>query len=207
MSKPRGRPPHDDVLTPAEWRIAHGVRHGMTNRQIAARRGISVDAVKFHVANIVVKLGLVNRRALRHWSGAPKDSALAAKEKTMTDELSIQGIGQIARTVADVETSTTWYRDVLGLKHMFTVGKLAFFDLDGVRLMLDQKVDVQPTESILYLRVPDIDAAYRSLQARGVEFFNAPHMIYRHDDGTEEWMAFFNDPEGRPLSIMATAGP
>jgi methylmalonyl-CoA/ethylmalonyl-CoA epimerase len=28
-------------------------------------------------------------------------------------------------------------------------------------------------------------------------------MIHRHDDGTEEWMAFFNDNEGRPLAIMA----
>ena len=28
-------------------------------------------------------------------------------------------------------------------------------------------------------------------------------MIYRHADGMEEWMAFFDDPEGRPLAIMA----
>jgi methylmalonyl-CoA/ethylmalonyl-CoA epimerase len=32
-------------------------------------------------------------------------------------------------------------------------------------------------------------------------------MIHRHDDGTEEWMAFFNDPDGRPLAIMAQAKP
>jgi hypothetical protein len=25
----------------------------------------------------------------------------------------------------------------------------------------------------------------------------------RHGDGTEEWMAFFNDPDGRPLAIMS----
>ncbi len=30
-------------------------------------------------------------------------------------------------------------------------------------------------------------------------------MIPRHADGTEEWMAFFNDPEKRPLAIMAQA--
>jgi methylmalonyl-CoA/ethylmalonyl-CoA epimerase len=39
--------------------------------------------------------------------------------------------------------------------------------------------------------------------ARGVEFIGAPHMIYRHADGTEEWMAFFKDPEGRPLALMS----
>jgi len=28
-------------------------------------------------------------------------------------------------------------------------------------------------------------------------------MIHRHEDGTEEWMAFFKDNEGRPLAIMS----
>ena len=49
----------------------------------------------------------------------------------------------------------------------------------------------------------DISAAHANLTARGVEFHGAPHMIHRHADGTEEWMAFFNDPEARPLAIMA----
>jgi len=48
MSK-RGRPAHDDLLTPAEWRVVEAVRHGMSNREIAERRRISLDAVKFHV--------------------------------------------------------------------------------------------------------------------------------------------------------------
>ena len=41
------------------------------------------------------------------------------------------------------------------------------------------------------------------LSRRGVEFTNAPHMIHRHPDGTEEWLAVFKDNEGRPLAIMA----
>jgi hypothetical protein len=53
------------------------------------------------------------------------------------------------------------------------------------------------------LRVDDIGAAHGELLARGVEFIGAPHMIYRHADGTEEWMAFFKDPEGRPLALMS----
>jgi hypothetical protein len=51
--------------------------------------------------------------------------------------------------------------------------------------------------------VPDIDAAYDGLQARGVEFISAPHLIHRHQDGTEEWMAFFKDPDGQVLSILS----
>ncbi|HWO74095.1 MAG TPA: LuxR C-terminal-related transcriptional regulator, partial [Dehalococcoidia bacterium] len=73
----RGRLRHPDVLTPAEWRVVEGVRHGMTNREIARGQGVSLDAVKFHVENAVAKLGLEGRRALRFWRGVRRDSALA----------------------------------------------------------------------------------------------------------------------------------
>jgi len=32
-------------------------------------------------------------------------------------------------------------------------------------------------------------------------------MIFRHANGTEEWMAFFKDPEGRPLALMEQVPP
>jgi hypothetical protein len=35
----------------------------------------------------------------------------------------------------------------------------------------------------------------------------APHMIHRHANGIEEWMAFFEDPDSRPLAIMAQVAP
>ena len=62
-------------------------------------------------------------------------------------------------------------------------------------------------DSVLYFRVPDIQAAYDALQRRGVEFAGAPHMIYRHPDGTEEWMAFFKDCDDGMLAIMAQVKP
>jgi len=40
------------------------------------------------------------------------------------------------------------------------------------------------------------------LETRSVKFTHAPHMIHRHEDGTEEWMAFFEDNECRPLALM-----
>ena len=52
MSK-RGRPAHDDLLTPAEWRIVEAVRHGMSNRDIATRRGISLDFNSVTLADAV----------------------------------------------------------------------------------------------------------------------------------------------------------
>jgi len=32
-------------------------------------------------------------------------------------------------------------------------------------------------------------------------------MIHKHENGAEEWVAFFNDPEGRPLTIMSSVEP
>ena len=199
MKRQRGRPPHADLLTPGEWRTVHSIQHGMSNAEIARRRGISVNAVKFHVSNALAKLGLRNRRELRAWFRAPAGSPVT---QTLEAPVQITQIGQIARSVGDTATAEKWYRDVLGLKHLYTFGALAFFDLGGTRLMLSQEGGAAK-ESILYLKVADIAAAHRDLQARGVKSTHAPHMIHRHADGTEEWMAFFEDPDGRPLAIMA----
>jgi DNA-binding CsgD family transcriptional regulator/catechol 2,3-dioxygenase-like lactoylglutathione lyase family enzyme len=197
----RGRPAHDDVLTPAEWRIAHGIQHGMTNREIAARRGISLDAVKFHVSNVLAKLGLEDRKALRTWFRVPRDSSLNRKQDGAP--MSLGRIGQIARSVSDIERAKAFYGEVLRLPHLYTFGNLAFFDCDGTRLMLSQNETPASNESLLYLLVENIEACYGELRSRGVEFLSAPHMIHRHADGTEEWMAFFKDPDDRPLALMA----
>lgn len=202
MGSARGRPPHPDVLTPAEWRVIQFVRHGLSNRQIAARFGVSLDAIKYHVENIVAKLGVAGRSQLKLWRGAPNDSALAHGEVTMTTPLQLGPIGQISRSVRNIEESIDWYKNKVGLAHLYTYGKLSFFDCGGTRLFLQEAAEPSP-ESVLYLRVPDINASYDALQARGVQFKNAPHLIHRHEDGMEEWMAFFDDLEGRTLAIMS----
>jgi DNA-binding CsgD family transcriptional regulator/catechol 2,3-dioxygenase-like lactoylglutathione lyase family enzyme len=199
----RGRPPHDDVLTPAEWKVTHAVQHGMTNREIAERSGVSRDGVKFHIANVLGKLGLANRKALRHWFRAPKGSALEQKEKTAVASPGLGPIAQISRSVSNIQQAERWYGQVLGLQPLYTFGNLAFFDCGGTRLFLSQEAASPGSESIIYFRVEDIQDAHRTLQGKGVEFINAPHMIHRHADGTEEWMAVFKDLEGRPLAILA----
>lgn len=201
-----GRPPFDDVLTPAEWRVTECVRHGLTNAQIAKRLDVSRDAIKYHVANVLQKLGLTSRKELRHWDGIRKSSALFGRKHPVDANIKIEALGQIARTVRDIRAAESWYRDVLGLPHLYTFGKLAFFDCAGVRLFLSEG-DAPAAESILYFRVQDIHATHAALTGRGVEFINAPHRVHQHDDGTEEWMAFFNDNEGRPLALMSQVTP
>ena len=62
-----GRPRHPDILTPAEWRVLEALREGGTNAEIGARLGISADAVKYHVSNMLGKLALRDRRELASW--------------------------------------------------------------------------------------------------------------------------------------------
>ena len=137
MTTGPGRPRHDDLLTPAEWKVAEQVRHGMTNRRIAERMGVSLDAVKFHVSNALSKLGLSSRGQLRLWDGVAKGTALHSMRRqgmdaqTATD--SYMMLGQIARTTKCFDNSHAWYRDVLGLPELYSFGNLAFYDLGGVR--------------------------------------------------------------------------
>ncbi|HJW45441.1 MAG TPA: LuxR C-terminal-related transcriptional regulator [Lysobacter sp.] len=202
MPRPRGRPRYDDLLTPAEWRVVEAVRHGMTNPVIARRQDVSVDAVKYHVANALQKLGLSNRAELRAWNGIRRNSALSAKAAPMNNDIALGPVGQVARSVKDVAAARTWYQDVLGLEHLYSFGNLAFFNCDGLRLFLSEG-EGGVAESVLYFRVDDIRVAHAALAGRGVEFINAPHLIHTHADGTEEWMAFFKDNEGRTLALMS----
>src|SRR5262245_33716260 len=136
MNNGRGRPPHDDLLTPMEWTTVEWVRHGLTNRQIAARRGVSLDAVKFHVGNVLGKLGLASRAELRRWDGVRRDSSL--KRRDTMEATALGTIGQVSRTVADLAASQAFYGETLGLPHLYTFGDLAFFDCGGTRLYLHQ---------------------------------------------------------------------
>lgn len=204
MTRPRGRPPYSDVLTPSEWRVVEAVRHGLTNPAIAGKMKISTDAVKYHVANALSKLGFTSRAELRLWGGVAQASALAERTVDMNAKLELGALGQVSRTVGEIGVARRWYEEVLGLPHLYSFGNLAFFDCGGVRLFLSEG-DGGEANSILYFRVADVRVTHAQLQERGVAFINAPHMIHRHEDGTEEWMAFFQDNEGRPLAIMSTA--
>lgn len=123
----------------------------------------------------------------------------------MAGDFALGPLGQVALTVTDIEKAEQFYRDVLGLPHLYTFGNLAFFDCGGTRLFITAMEDAahDRNHSVLYFRVPDIHAAFDKLSGRGVVFVDLPHMIHRHDDGTEEWMAFFNDPDGNTLAVMS----
>jgi catechol 2,3-dioxygenase-like lactoylglutathione lyase family enzyme len=117
-------------------------------------------------------------------------------------------IGQIAVPVRDVERAIAFYRDTLGMRFLFKAPPgLGFFDCAGVRLMLDAPAGAQAgNASVIYYRVPDLQAAFETLSDRGVSFEAKPHLIARLPDH-ELWMAFFRDPDGNLLALMSEVRP
>lgn len=113
-------------------------------------------------------------------------------------------IGQIAVTVSDLERAVGFYRDKVGLAFLFQVPNMAFFDCDGVRLMLGlpEADDSGHRASILYFKVADIGATATAMQERGVNFTAEPHRVAAMEDH-DLWMAFFQDTEGNTMALMS----
>lgn len=65
----RGRPPHPEILTPSEQRVLELIREGKTNSEIAYALSISIPGVKWHVSNMLGKLGVADRHQLAAWRG------------------------------------------------------------------------------------------------------------------------------------------
>ncbi|MGD2115617.1 MAG: VOC family protein [Acidobacteriota bacterium] len=116
--------------------------------------------------------------------------------------LHLARIGQIAVTVEDIDRATAFYRDTLGVPHLFSAPGMAFFDCSGVRLMLSLPEGSDPgAASILYFRSDDVQRDAAILKDRGVRLEGEPHAVHKTDT-SELWMAFFRDSEGNPMALM-----
>ncbi len=117
----------------------------------------------------------------------------------------LSSIGQIAVNAHDLDRAVDFYRDKLGMKHLFTVSpKMAFFDCSGIRLMLalPETKEFDHPSSILYFNVEDIQQSYATLCERGVPFENEP--VFVANMGTYDlWMASFRDSENNLMALMS----
>ncbi len=117
----------------------------------------------------------------------------------------MRGLTQVAQHADDLDRATAFYRDVLGLRHIATYRppELAFFDLDGVRLLIEKGAP----SAVLYLATDDLEADVARLRAHDVAIVQEPHLVFT-DDGTfgtrdkEIRMAAFRDSEGNLLCLM-----
>ena len=117
----------------------------------------------------------------------------------------IEGLGQVALTVSNMERSVTFYRDVVGLRFLFAPAPtLSFLAIGDVRLMLSvpEGTFVPGGSTVLYLRVADIESEHAAMTYRGATFVDAPHLVARMPDH-ELWMCFLKDPDGHLLGLMS----
>lgn len=116
----------------------------------------------------------------------------------------IQKVGQIGVPVQNIERAICFYKNQLGLPLLFNTETMAFFECDGVRLLLSlpEKEQFAHPSSVLYFQVEDIKAKYEDFLSNGVDFVGEPHIVAKIGD-TETWMVFFKDPEGNTHAFMS----
>jgi methylmalonyl-CoA/ethylmalonyl-CoA epimerase len=116
---------------------------------------------------------------------------------------SVIGVAQIALSVRDLNRANSFYRDALGLKHLFDAPNMSFFDLGGSRLMLSaQGGEPGGRGTLIYLKVADVATAHADLTAKGAHFEQPPHVIGRSPTA-EVWLAWCADPDGNLLGLMS----
>jgi predicted enzyme related to lactoylglutathione lyase len=118
--------------------------------------------------------------------------------------ISPRRVAQVAVTIQDLERAKSFYRDVLGLKHLFDAPPgLSFFQCGETRLMLSRPEGPETARnSILYYGVDDVEAAYRAMSEEGVDFEDTPRCI-AEVGGKDIWLAVCRDSEGNLLGLIS----
>src|SRR5215470_3287890 len=102
--------------------------------------------------------------------------------------MALGALGQVHVSVSDLDRSVAFYRDVLGIQHLFTVPgqPMAFFASGSVRLYLGKPESAEfRSHCVLYFWVDDLEAEAERLATQGIE---RPHLVHR-DGTTQLWMA------------------
>lgn len=125
----------------------------------------------------------------------------------MADTVSLARIKQIAVPVNDIREATRFYRDVLGMKHLFDAPpSLSFFDCGGVRLMLSgpdaQGKDANEQHPVLFYSVSDIKATHARLRAAGAQSLEDPRLIAKMN-GQETWIGGVSDGQGNFVGLIS----
>ncbi len=130
---------------------------------------------------------------------APPSSDPAA---TRSDEHGQHAMG-IMLIVSDLARSLRFYQGLLDFEAVDTTSGGAVLAYGGGRILLRQVADMSPVDRRvvhLHVQVPDVEAAYRELRARGVEFVHRPRVMSRGDK-LELWAATFRDPDGHAIAL------
>jgi predicted enzyme related to lactoylglutathione lyase len=116
----------------------------------------------------------------------------------------ISEIGQVAITVSSVDNALSFYRDILGLKFLFSPSTdLAFLSCGATRIMLTtpQGSGEIGKNSILYFKTTNIEAFYANIVELGVKVEREPQLAARMSDH-QLWIGFVRDPDGNLVGLM-----
>jgi methylmalonyl-CoA/ethylmalonyl-CoA epimerase len=124
-----------------------------------------------------------------------------------TASVTLDRIKQIAIPVNSVDQAKSFYRDTLGMRHLFDAPPaLSFFDCGGVRLMLAgpeaQGEDGDQQHPVLFYDVSDIKETHERIKSSGAKTLEEPHIIARMN-GREIWIAAVSDGQGNTVSLMS----
>ncbi|MGD6849189.1 VOC family protein [Rossellomorea aquimaris] len=120
------------------------------------------------------------------------------------DTAMIKNVGQIGIPVKDIKRALNFYKDKLGLSLLFNTDSMAFFECDGLRLMLTlpEKEEFAHSSSVIYFQVNNIKDTYERLVGKEVTFIDEPHVVTKMGQ-TEMWMVFFKDTEDNTHALMS----
>lgn len=122
----------------------------------------------------------------------------------METTATVQRVGQISVPVKDLSRALDFYKEKLGLSLLFNTESMAFFDCNGLRLMLSlpEKDEFAHSSSVIYFQVANIQETYERLVGQGVTFIDEPHVVVKMGQ-TETWMVFFKDTEDNTHAFLS----
>ena len=122
-------------------------------------------------------------------------------------KVSLSKVRQIALPVRDIVGATRFYRETLGMRHLFDAPPaLSFFDCGGVQLMLAgpeaQGKDGEEQHAVIFYDVSDITGTHAKIKSAGAKSLEEPRVITRMN-GREIWISSFSDGQGNVVGLMS----
>ena len=116
----------------------------------------------------------------------------------------IDSIKQIGIPVKDISRAVKFYQEQLQLPLLFQTDSMAFFDCNGIRLLLSlpEKEKYAGASSVLYFNTNNIETTYAAMRDNGVIFIDKPHIVAKMGN-TETWMTFFKDTEENTHALIS----
>lgn len=116
----------------------------------------------------------------------------------------IKKVGQIGIPVKNLEKAIHFYQEKLELSLLFHTDTMAFFECNGLRLLLSlpEKEEFAHSSSVIYFQVENIREVYEDLLDKGVTFMDEPHVVAKIGQ-TETWMTFFKDSEENTHALLS----